>query len=233
MDWFPVFLSIKVALAASALTALIGLPLALVFQRKSFPGKDFFEAILLLPLVLPPSVLGYMLLMFFGTRGPMGKLLSSMGIQIIFTVAAAVIAAAVVALPLFYQSAKAALAGVDTNVEAAARTLGASPIRVFGTITLPLAFPGLAAGLVLAFTRALGEFGATMMVAGNIPGKTQTIPLAIFFAVDAGYYDVARNLVIIVTIFSYAVIFWSNRFNRKKAGAAMAPIKPSPPPPER
>ncbi len=217
MDWFPVFLSLKVATAAAILAAAIGMPLALLFQRKSFPGKDFFEALLLLPLVLPPSVLGYMLLMFFGANGPMGKFLSGMGIHIIFTITAAIIAAAVVALPLFYQSAKAAFAGVDSTLEAAALTLGAGPFRVWGTITLPLAFPGVAAGMVLAFTRALGEFGATMMVAGNIPGKTQTIPLAIYFAVDAGNYALARNLVIIITIFSYVVIFWANRYNRKKS----------------
>ncbi|MDD2568868.1 MAG: ABC transporter permease subunit, partial [Clostridia bacterium] len=137
------------------------------------------------------------------------------GINIIFTQAAAVIAATIVALPLMYQNAKGAFSQIDTNLESAARTLGASEIRVFGTISLPLAFPGLMAGFVLAFTRGLGEFGATMMVAGNIPGRTQTIPLAIYFAVDAGKSSYAAKLVLIVTVFSFLVILWSNWWVRR------------------
>ncbi|MEG1500956.1 MAG: ABC transporter permease subunit, partial [Clostridiales bacterium] len=148
MDWFPVFLSIKVALIASIIAFLIGTPLARLFHKKDFFAKDFLEALLLLPLVLPPSVLGYGLLMFLGTNSFLGAFLADMGIQVIFTVTAAIIAASIVALPLFYQSAKAAFAGVDENLESAALTLGASPKRVFMTISLPLAWPGLMAGWV-------------------------------------------------------------------------------------
>ena len=184
-------------------------------SRKNFFGKDALEALLLLPLVLPPSVLGFMLLMLLGKNGFIGSFLNDYGINIIFTQIAAVIAATIVAFPLMYQNAKGAFSQIDTNLESAARTLGAGELKVFGTISLPLAFPGLMAGFVLAFTRGLGEFGATMMVAGNIPGRTQTIPLAIYFAVDAGKYSYAAKLVLIVTIFSFLVILWSNWWVRR------------------
>jgi molybdate transport system permease protein len=215
MDWFPLILSIKVATISAIFAALIGVPLGRMMSRKNFHGKDALEALLLLPMVLPPSVLGYMLLMLLGKYGPVGSFLIDHGINIIFTQAAAVIAATIVALPLMYQNAKGAFSQIDTNLESAARTLGASEIRVFGTISLPLAFPGLMAGFVLAFTRGLGEFGATMMVAGNIPGRTQTIPLAIYFAVDAGKSSYAAKLVLIVTVFSFLVILWSNWWVRR------------------
>lgn len=214
-DWHPVLLSIRVAVIATVVVTCLGLPLSRLLARGEFFGKDALEAAITLPLVLPPSVVGYGLLMLIGKNGLLGKVLSDLGVTLIFTWWAAVLASIVVAFPLMYQSAKAAFKSVDVNFEKAARTLGASEVRIFFTITLPLAWPGILAGLVLTFARALGEFGATLMVAGNIPGQTQTIPLAIYFAVESGDNATARALVAIITIFSFAVIFWVNRWSKK------------------
>lgn len=213
-DWFPVILSLRVAILVVILVAALGLPLARFMARQDFHGKDICEAFITLPLVLPPSVIGYALLVLIGKNGMIGKFLANMGISLIFTWYAIIIAATVVAFPLFYQTAKAAFNSVDINYEKAARTLGASELRVFFTITLPLAWPGVTAGLVLAFARALGEFGATLMVAGNIPGQTQTIPVAIYYAVDRGDNLTARTLVLIITIFSFMVIWGVNRWRK-------------------
>ncbi len=215
-DWYPVFLSLRVAIIAVFIVTCLGLPLSRLLARREFYGKDFVEAALTLPLVLPPSVIGYGLLMLIGKNGFLGRFLSELGISLIFTWWAAVLASTVVAFPLMYQSAKAAFKSVDENYEKAARTLGAGEWRIFFTVTLPLAWPGIIAGLVLSFARALGEFGATLMVAGNIPGQTQTIPLAIYFAVDAGDNATARTLVAIITIFSFVVIFWVNRWAKRR-----------------
>jgi len=213
----PILLSIKVALLAVAIDAVLATLTARIMARREFPGKDLLETCVILPMVLPPTVLGYGLLMFLGRRGPAGRLLlESFGLQIVFTWWAAVLAAAVVAFPLMYQSAKAAFTGVDQSLEQAARTLGAGTMRIFFTITLPLAFPGLVAGLVLSFARALGEFGATLMIAGNIPGKTQTIPLAIYFAVESGDNTLARYLVMVITVMAFAALYWLNLWSRKK-----------------
>lgn len=215
-DWFPVLLSLRVAFIALFAVTCLGLPLARILARREFPGKDMLEAALTLPLVLPPSVIGYGLLMVVGKNGLLGKALANMGVSIVFTWWAAVLASTVVAFPLMYQSAKAAFKSVDVNYEKAARTLGAGELRIFFTITLPLAWPGIIAGLVLSFARALGEFGATLMVAGNIPGQTQTVPLAIYFAVGAGDNATARTLVAIITGFSFLVIFWVNRWAKRQ-----------------
>lgn len=214
--WHPVLLSAKVALISVGIVTCVGLPLARLLARRAFPGKDVLEALITLPLVLPPSVVGYGLLIIIGKNGPLGKTLAELDIQIIFTWWAAVLASTVVSFPLMYQSAKAAFTSVDVNFEKAARTLGANELRIFYTITLPLAWPGIVAGLVLAFARALGEFGATLMVAGNIPGQTQTIPLAIYFAVESGDNSTAQTLVAIITLFSFIVIFWVNRWTKGK-----------------
>lgn len=213
--WAPVMLSIKVALAVVVFTALVGLPLSRVMSRRHFIGRDILESIITLPLVLPPSVTGYALLIMVGKNGPLGAWLIKMGIPVVFTWRAIVLAAMVVAFPLFYRSARAAIESVNPNFEQAARTLGAGEIRVFLTVTLPLASRGIIAGLVLCFARALGEFGATLMVAGNIPGKTQTIPTAIYFAVEAGHDQTAQVLVIIVTLISFVVIYWVNYSERR------------------
>lgn len=215
-DWFPILLSLRVAVIALVVVACSAIPLARILARNEFYGKDILEAAITLPLVLPPSVIGYGLLMLIGKNGLLGKLLAEAGLLLIFTWWAAVLASTVVAFPLLYQSAKGAFKSVDLNYEMAARTLGAGELRIFFTVTLPLAWPGIIAGLVLSFARALGEFGATLMVAGNIPGQTQTIPLAIYFAVDAGDNVTARTLVAIITVFSFFVIFWVNRWAKKR-----------------
>jgi molybdate transport system permease protein len=213
----PVILSLKVALAAVSIDFVAGLAIARTMARKEFVGKNVLESLIILPMVLPPTVLGYGLLILLGKRGLVGRfLLEYFDFQLIFTWWAAVIASAVVSFPLMYQSAKAAFTGIDVSLEQAARTLGAREARIFLTITLPLAWPGILAGLVLSFARALGEFGATLMVAGNIPGKTQTIPLAIYFAVETGDTEAARNLVLVITALSFAAVFWLNWWCRKK-----------------
>jgi len=186
-DWHPVFLSLQIAAMALLLDALAGVAMARWMNRNRFVGQSWLEAIFLLPLVLPPTVTGFVLLWLLGKRGPLGSLLDAMfGMQIIFTPGAAVLASALVAFPLMYQSAKAAFLSLDAQWEDAAGVLGAAPSQVFRTITIPLAWPGLVAGAVLCFARALGEFGATVMVAGNIPGHTTTMPLAIYFASETG-----------------------------------------------
>lgn len=213
----PILLSLKVALIAVAIDALLATLLARLMARREFPGKNLVESFIILPMVLPPTVLGFGLLILLGKRGFLGRfLLVNFDLQIVFTWWAAIFAAAVVSFPLMYQSAKAAFASVDMSLEQAARTLGSSESRVFLRITLPLAYPGLVAGLVLTFARALGEFGATLMVAGNIPGKTQTIPLAIYFAVETGDNSLARNLVLVITSLSITALFWLNLWVRKK-----------------
>jgi len=213
----PITLSLKVALIAVCIDFVFGLAIARSMARKEFVGKNIIESIIILPMVLPPTVLGYGMLILLGKRGGLGQMLmEQFGIQIIFTWWAAALASAVVSFPLMYQSAKAAFASVDIFLEQAARTLGTGEMRIFLTITLPLAWPGILAGLVLAFARALGEFGATLMVAGNIPGKTQTIPLAIYSAVETGDDELAKTLVLTITILSFAAVFFLNRWSKKK-----------------
>ena len=212
-----IVLSLKVALIAAGVDAVLGTLLARTMARRDFSGKNLIESCIMLPMVLPPTVLGYGLLMLLGKRGPLGRLLQEiLGVQIVFTWWAAIIAAAVVSFPLMYQSAKAAFCSVDVSLEQAARTLGSGEARVFMRITLPLAYPGLLAGVVLSLARALGEFGATLMIAGNIPGKTQTIPLAIYFAVETGDNLLARNLVLVITAMAVGALFWLNSWSRKK-----------------
>ncbi len=213
----PIILSLKVALIAVCIDFVFGLAVARMMARKDFSGKNLVESMIILPMVLPPTVLGYGLLIFLGKRSPIGHiLLDYFDFQIIFTWWAAVIASAIVSFPLMYQSAKAAFSSVDLSLEKAARTLGTGEIRKFLTITLPLAWPGILAGLVLAFARALGEFGATLMVAGNIPGKTQTIPLAIYSAVESGEEETAKTLVLVITLLSFVALFWLNKWSKEK-----------------
>lgn len=214
-DFVPIILSLKVALASVIIVICSSIPIAGLMAKREYLGKDVVESIITLPLVLPPSVVGFMLLIFFGKNGPLGKLLEQwFNISVVFNLTGAVIAAAVVAFPLMYQSVKVAIENVDQNLEKAARTLGAGELRVFFTITLPLAINGIIAGVVLAFARSLGEFGATLMIAGNIPGKTQTMPIAIYFANEAGDTRQASILVIIMTVFSFLVIYGLNRWGK-------------------
>ena len=191
MDWSPLWLSLRVAGWATALSVALGLPLAYLLGRVRFMGKGLVEGLTLMPLVLPPTVLGYALLVGLGTRGRLGQWLTRIGHPLVFTWQGAVVAACVVSLPLFVTQARVALGAMDPDVVGAARADGAGPLSVLRFILLPLARPGLIAGITLAFARALGDFGATLMVAGDTPGQTQTMPLAIYDAVLAGDSHVA------------------------------------------
>lgn len=214
-DFSPVILSLKVALTAIVLVVCFCVPIAGFMAKREFWGKDLLESVITLPLVLPPSVVGFFLLYLFGKNGPLGKFLEHyFHYQVVFSLAGAVLAAAVVSFPLMYQSLKAAIESVDENLEKTARTLGAGELKIFFTITFPLAMNGFIAGFVLAFTRSLGEFGATLMIAGNIPGRTQTMPLAIYFASEAGETSKAGVLVFIMTAFSFFVIYGLNLWRR-------------------
>jgi len=185
MDWSPLLISLATSLAATAVTLVAGLAAAAWRQNRAGAGAALIDGIFILPLVLPPTVVGFLLLLLFGRNGPLGKLLMQFGASVVFSWPATVIAATVVSFPLMYITARAALEQVDPHLLQAARTLGASEARIFRELALPLAWPGVLAGTILSFARALGEFGATLMLAGNIPGKTETIPIAIYFAVEA------------------------------------------------
>jgi molybdate transport system permease protein len=190
MDWSPVWISLATSITATVITMIAGLGAAAWRERRAGPLMALIDGVFLLPLVLPPTVVGFFLLLLFGRHGPLGKLLLHFGATVVFSWPATVITAAVVSFPLMYLTARAALEQVDAHVLQAARTLGASEWRIFREVALPLAWPGVLAGTILSFARALGEFGATLMLAGNIPGKTATIPIAIYFAVEA---DDLRN----------------------------------------
>ncbi len=219
IEWQPVLLSVKVALVALIFVFIFGVAAAYMMRTFEFPGKSALEAFFALPLVLPPVVTGFVLLLLIGKQGPIGQFLSeNLHTQIIFTPYAAILAATVVAFPLMYQSTKAAFQGVDHNLEDAARTLGASNWRVFWTVTIPLSWPGLVAGVVLSFARALGEFGATIMVAGNIPGKTQTIPLAIYFAAESNNLTLAGAYVLMISGITFFLILWLNVWSKARGG---------------
>lgn len=214
MDLFPLGLSLRVALIATALTLLLGIPVALLLARRRFPGRNLLEAVVVLPLVLPPTVLGYYLLLLIGRRGPVGAALAAVGLELAFTWRAAVLAAAVGSIALVIKSAQAGFESVDHQLEQAARTLGRSEWSVFWSVTLPLAWRAVLAGAVLAFCRALGEFGITLMVAGNIPGRTQTLPLAIYDRVQAYQMDEANALALIALGVVVVLVFGLSRLAR-------------------
>ena len=184
-DWSPLWISLETSITATLITLVAGLAAATWRERRTGAATALVDGICLLPLVLPPTVVGFFLLLLFGRHGPLGKLLLWLGATVVFSWPATVIAAAVVAFPLMYLTARAALEQVDSRLLEAARTLGATEWRVFREVALPLAWPGVLAGTILSFARALGEFGATLMLAGNIPGRTATIPIAIYFAVES------------------------------------------------
>ena len=197
----PLFLSLKVAGWATLVAGLAGLSAAYLVARGRFPGRELLDAIMTLPMVMPPTVLGYYLLVLIGRRGVIGEWLDrELGISLVFTWQGAVIAAAVVSFPLVYKAARAAIEGVESQYEQAARVLGKSEWNVFIRVTLPLAWRGILAGAMLAFARALGEFGATLMVAGSLPGRTQTLSIAVYEAVQAGNDEVANFLVIVTSL---------------------------------
>lgn len=215
MDLFPLYITVKVSLTATVITVAVGLVLAWVMAKRDFWGKSLVDVLIMQPLVIPPTVLGYYLLTAFGSSGWLGSFLyETLGIELVFTWKGAVIAAFISSLPLFVKPVRAALEGVGSDLEDAARLLGKTELQVIATITLPLAWRGVFAGAVMAFARATGEFGATLMIAGNIPGLTQTLPIAIYDAVQAGDYATANMLVGIITLFSFTVLFIANRFSR-------------------
>jgi molybdate transport system permease protein len=219
IDWFPIKLSFMVAGVATLIALSAGSALAWVLARKRFPGRDVVDALVTLPLVLPPTVLGYYLLVLLGTRSWFGAFLyNRFGIRLTFTVTAAIIAATIHALPLVTKSLRAAFEGVDRQLEAAARTLGLNQRRVFIRVTLPLAWRGVLAATALSFARALGDFGVTIMIAGNIPGKTQTASVAIYDAVQAGRDNEAFTLSVIVSVIAVVMLYFINRFGRLKEG---------------
>ncbi len=214
LDFVPVWISLKTASVSTIFTFFLGIAAArwLVLYRGK--AKDFVDGLFTLPLVLPPTVLGFGLLLLFGRHGLLGKLLLKLGTTVIFSWWATVIASTVVAFPLMYQTARGAFEQIEPNIENAARTLGASEWAVFWRVTVPLARPGIMAGIILSFARSLGEFGATLMIAGNIPGKTQTIPLAIYFAVAAGDNAKALVWVAVILVISMISILWLNYWKR-------------------
>lgn len=215
MNLFPLLLTVKVSFIATLFTASIGLVLAWVLAKKKFFGKTVLDVLIMQPLVIPPTVLGYYLLSTFGIGSPIGRFFDDvLGIQIVFTWKGAVLAAMISSLPLFVKPAKAAIEGVGDDLENAARLLGKTELYIFRTITLPIAWRGILAGVVMAFARATGEFGATLMVAGNIPGRTQTLPIAIYDAVQSGDNYTANVLVGIITLFSFLVLYIAERFTK-------------------
>lgn len=210
--WIALTLSLKVAGWATAINLLLGVGVGYALARWRFPGRDLVDAALTLPMVMPPTVLGYYLLVVIGSQGVVGAwLLEHFGIRLIFTWQAAVIAATIVSFPLVFKAARAAFETVDPQLEDAARTLGVGELAVFFRVSLPLAWRGVLAGLLLAFARALGEFGATLMVAGSIVGKTQTLSIAVYEAVQAGQDDTANFLVAITSITCIAVLLSAGR----------------------
>ncbi|WP_269532879.1 molybdate ABC transporter permease subunit [Chitinimonas sp. BJYL2] len=227
MDAIPsaLLISLKVAFWATAIDLVLGVAVAWLLARKRFIGRELLDTLLTLPMVLPPTVLGYYLLVLVGRNGWLGGWLQSQwGINLIFSWQGAVLAAAVVAFPLVFKPARAAFEMVDTQLEGAATVLGVSAIGVFCRVTLPLAWRGIMAGVLLAFARALGEFGATLMVAGSIPGKTQTLSIAVYEAVQAGQDALANTLVAIISVCCIAILLtatWlSPGHSARRMGAA-------------
>ena len=210
--WITLGLSLRVAAWATALNLVLGVGVGFLLARARFPGRDLLDTVLTLPMVMPPTVLGYYLLVLFGRQGTLGAWLQSQfGINLIFTWQGAVIAAALVAFPLVFKPARAAFEAVDGQLEQAARVLGISESAIFFRVTLPLAWRGILAGLLLGFARAMGEFGATLMVAGSIPGQTQTLSIAIYEAVQAGQDDHANLLVWLTSLVCIAVLLAATR----------------------
>jgi molybdate transport system permease protein len=211
-DLFPLWLTLRVAFFATVIAFGFAVAFAWVIARFNFWGRDLLDAVLTLPLVMPPTVLGYYLIVVWGRNGWLGGWLHArFGVTLMFTWQGAVLAATVVAFPLLFKSARAAFEGVNSEYEKAARILGDSELQVFFRITLPLAARGLVAGTMLAFARAMGDFGATLMVAGNIQGKTQTAAMAVFDAVQMGDYTLANTLVAIMSVVCVTILVATNK----------------------
>lgn len=220
IDWFPLWLSLRVAVLSTAIALVIGLWIAYILVNREFRGKELVDAMVTLPLVLPPTVLGYYLLVLLGRTSPIGQLYELIfGTPLVFTWQAAVVAALFHSLPLLVKSTRAALESVDLSYVRAARNLGAPEWRVFSRVTLPLAKRSILAAAVIAFARSLGDFGVTIMIAGNIPGRTQTVAVAIYDAVEAGNGKVARLLVLVVSLVALAILWIANRLSPKQVAA--------------
>ena len=212
IDWFPLLLSFRVALLSTLFVVLIGVGLGWLLARNRFAGREMLDALVTLPLVLPPTVLGYYLLVLLSRNSSTGRFVEwATGAPLVFTWRGAVVAASIGALPLMVKTARAAIASVEVEFENVARTLGKSEWQVFLRVTLPLASRGILAGAMLAFARSLGDFGATLMVAGNIPGRTQTAAIAIYDATQSGRDDVALTLVVILSLVAFVLLYVTNR----------------------
>jgi molybdate transport system permease protein len=216
-DLFPLWLTLRIAFCATLIAFGFAVGFAWIIARFTFRGRDLLDADLTLPLVMPPTVLGYYLIVVWGRNGWLGGwLYKHLGISLMFTWQGAVLAATVVAFPLLFKSARAAFEGVDSEYEKAARILGDNEIQVFFRVTLPLSARGLVAGTMLAFARAMGDFGATLMIAGNIQGKTQTAALAVFDAVQVGNYTLANTLVVIMSVVCVTILVITNKLGAKR-----------------
>ena len=219
MNWSALMLSLQVTIVATTILFVVGLALGVFLARFRVPGQIIIEVIIFLPMVLPPSVIGYFLLLALGRGSP---IVEWFHVSLLFSWYAAAIASAVVGLPLMFQSARTAIASVDRNLENAARTLGSSELEILWRVTLPLARRGVIAGLILGGARALGEFGATLMVAGNIPGQTQTLPLAIYDAVQARRYGDAQMMVVVMTAVAFTGLWFVRQLERPVSKRKMA-----------
>ena len=216
IDWFPLWLSLRVALVSTVVALGAGLWIAYILANREFRGKEVVDAAVTLPLVLPPTVLGYYLLVLLGHNSPLGKLWeAAFGSPLVFTWKAAVVAALLYSLPLLVKSSRAALESVDRSCERAARTLGAGEWKLFWRVTLPLAQRSILAATALAFARSLGEFGATLMIAGNFPGRTQTMAVAIYDAQQSGNSTLAFTLVLVISGIALAILTLATRLENR------------------
>jgi molybdate transport system permease protein len=209
MDLAPLLISFKVAFTATIITVLTGIPIAW-FVAKMKKGKGFIDGVLTMPMILPPTIVGFFLLLLIGKNGIIGKALLQFNIEIIFTWIAAVLASVIVSFPLMYRTARGAFEALDPNLIYAGQTLGMSNFEIFRKVVLPNTIQGMTAGIILTFARALGEFGATIMVAGNIPGKTQTMSVAIYAAVQGGHREKAYAWVAVIVLISFATMIAMN-----------------------
>lgn len=219
VDWYPLWLSLRVAALSTLIAFLGGLYVAWLLARRDFPGRNVLDSFVTLPLVLPPTVLGYYLLVLLGRASPLGRIWESVtGEPLVFTWKAAVIAALVHSAPLLIKSARAALESVDADYERAARVLGAPEWTIFWRVSLPLAWNSILAATTLAFARSLGDFGITIMLAGNIPGRTQTLSVAIYDAVEAGEGTAARVMVLVISVLAIVLLTVANKMGRTSFG---------------
>lgn len=215
LNFAPLWLSLRVSLLATLLVAIVGIPLAWLLARREFWGKELLNGLTSLPLVLPPTVMGYYLLVLLGSQSPIGRWLEAIGFPLVFTWRGAVIAAAVASFPLLVLTVRAGIEAIDRRLEDVARTLGRSEIDIIWRVTLPLAWPSLLAGAALTFARALGDFGATLMVAGNIPGRTQTASIFIYDLLQANRRAEAAAMALIVTALALALFVVSQTLTRR------------------